>query len=585
MITTLAMLWALLLPRSAPAAPVAEAGGQLEKADSLMLVPADLSLSGHAALSTARLRRLLGAGREQGPAEWRARLDSLAAAYADLGRPFLDWREQVDSSAVPRRLASLELEEGPRLRVGRLVLDPPRPDLPDPAQELPPGTLVTGGRLEEGLRAWLERLDRGGRPLALVQPGELSLVPDEDGDWSLDLRLRLADADTVRPGRLVVLDAGTTRQRTFDRLSRLRPGAVWDPARAADARRRLLATGWFSRLEGPELCRTPQGLAWLVRAEELPAYRLDGLLAWLPEAGGGGRLGYHLSIDLANLVGTGRELQILASRPEGWSQRLRVAYREPFIGGWPVDAGLAVAQRIQDSTWVEQELALDAGWEPRPGWRLSGGLVLRGLTPDSLNGYRRAGMDASRAALWTLTLAADQRDDPRNPRRGWRAGVEETALRRRVAGLRGLPARGEDVDLHRQRVETAVWWPAGGRLVLHGLGAAGRFRGRGAPGREDQFLLGGLAGPRGARDESIRAREWVLAQVEWRLLLGPAARAALFWDHLAWRGDGPARQGLQGRGAALVLPVRQGQLEVQYALTPGIPWRQGLLHVRVLTRF
>jgi outer membrane protein assembly factor BamA len=573
-----AFLLALLLPHVLPAA-----------ADSLLAVSPTLELRGHREWSTQRLRRLLGAGQTLDPRRWQERLDSLALVYAEAGRPFLDWTLQVDSTATPPRLLVLELDEGPRLVMGRLWLDPPRPELPDPALDLPPGAVLRDGRLEEGLRAWLQRLAARGRPLAQLQIREITLAPGpgaEASELSLDLRAALADADTIRPGRLVVLDAGLTRQLTFERLARLKAGAPYDPARVADARRRLLATGWFSTLEGPALCRTPDGLAWLLRAEELPSYRFDGLLAWLPgRSGEAGRLGYHFSLDLANLMGTGRAMEILASRPEGWSQQVRVAYREPFVLGWPVDAAFSLGQRVQDSTWVEQELGLALGWEPRPGWRLSGALLRRDLAPDSLNGYHGAGIDASRALEWRLGGGIDRRDDPRNPRLGWRAAAEEALVQRRTESLRGLSPRGADLDLHRQRFEGAVWLPAGRRQVAHVAVGAGRFRGSDVPGREDQFLLGGLAGPRGTRDEGIRAREWVLLQLEWRLLLGPAARAALFWDGLLWRDDALTRHETQGRGAALVLPIRQGQLELQYALPPGSAWREGLLHVRLINRF
>jgi outer membrane protein assembly factor BamA len=565
---------------------------QAAAGDSLA-VPAELRLEGQRQTSTLRLRRLLGAGETLEAGAWRARLDSLARLYEELGHPFLEARAQVDSSAQPPRLLLLELDEGPRLVMGRLELDPPRSGLPDPARDLPPGSTLTTARLEEGLRAWLGRLAAQGRPLAVLHLKELALapMPEERGQarLALDLRAALADADTVRPGRLVVLDEGLTRQRTFERLARLAPGRPYDPRRAEDARRRLLATGWFSRLEGPLLCATPQGPAWLLRAGELPAYRFDGLLAWLPGQGGAeGRLAYHASLELANLMGTGRELRVLASRPEGLSQELKVAYREPFVAGWPLDAGVHVRQRVQDSSWVELEAGLELGWEPRPGLRLRLGALSRELAPDSLNGYWRAGVDASRAGELVLGLEIDQRDDPRNPRRGWRAGLEEALLRRRLSSLHGLPPRGKDLALRRQVFQAGLWLPLPGLQVCYGAAGAGRLSGRGGgqvPGREDLFLLGGAAGPRGSRDESIRVREWALGTLEWRLLLGPVSRVALFWDALSWRDTALVTHLSQGRGAALVLPVRQGQLELQYALAPGLRWREGLLHVRMVTRF
>jgi outer membrane protein assembly factor BamA len=295
-------------------------------------------------------------------------------------------------------------------------------------------------------------------------------------------------------------------------------------------------------------------------------------------------LAYHLDLTLANLAGSGRELHVLASRPEGWSQELRLSYREPFLFSWPLDAGLDVRQRVQDSTWVELEVGVDTGWEPLPGWRVELGVSLQDLAPDSLNGYWLAGVDASQARRARLTLKADQRDDPRNPRRGWKALLEESWIQRDLSPLLGLPPRGRDLDLRRQTLQAWSWLPLGHNQVLATGAGAGRFQGQ-APGLEDEFRLGGQDGPRGWREQSIRARQWGLGQLEWRYLLGPAARTALFWDWLLWRDAAGVTHRGQGRGGALVLPVRQGQLDLQYALQPGQRWREGLLHVRVVTRF
>ncbi len=580
-------LWlGTVLPGAAGWAQLAEPGAPAEP-DSVW-IRAELPVRGQRLLSTLRVRRVLGTGRVD-RRTWSQRLDSLAGLYEELGHPLAEATAGGTTLGRSWRLDSLVIHEGPRLVMGRLELEPPLPGAPDPGLELPAGRTLSQGRLQEGLRAWLGRLDAQGRPLATLVLDELSLQPvaghPPTERLALHLRGHVSDADTVRPGRLVVLDRGLTRRTTFERLTRLPAGAAWDPRRVENARRRLLATGWFARLEGPALGRTPEGLAWWLRAEELPAYRFDGLLGWLPgRDGGSGRLAYHLDLTLANLAGTGRELHMLASRPEGVSQELLLEYHQPFLLRWPLDAGLQIRQRVQDSTWVELELGVEAGWEPVPGWRLEAGLGLQDLAPDSLNGYWLAGVDASQARRARLGLRLDQRDDPRNPRRGWRAELEESWIQRRLSTLQGLPARGSDSDLRRQRLLAWVWLPLGRSQVL-ALGAgAGRFQGQ-APGVEDEFHLGGQDGPRGWREESIRARQWGLGQLEWRYLLGPAARTALFWDWLLWRDAADQAHTGQGRGAALVLPVRQGQLDLQYALQPGQRWREGLLHVRVVTRF
>lgn len=553
-------------------------------ADSLW-VEAELQIRGHHLFSTAMLRRMLHAGHAQSLEQWQARADSLAALYAREARPFLDLRWTVDSTGQRPRLMQLELEEGPQLILGQLRVDGLEEGMPSPLRDLPPRRVLRQGVLEEGLREWLSRLDQQGMALASVQVTDFTLVPEGEDQVALDLVLRLTHGGILRPGPLLAQGNMLTRTLTLERLTGLQEGESWSPTRVAEARRRLMATGWFRTVSGPGLCRTPQGLRWHVRVEEAPAYRFDGLAAWLPDRSGRGRWGYHVNLELANLLGTGRELAVLASRPEGWSQDLHLRYTEPFLGGLPLSASLSLRQRVQDSTWVEQRVTGSLRWQTGQG--LSLGVAVEGavLSPDSLNGYLGAGMDASRLWEGRMEVELDRRDEGRNPRKGWQASLQEARVRRSYRPLGDLPARHGNLDLRRQHLRAAAYLPFGSFQVLQVGGGAGRVTGPREPGMEDLMALGGVWGPRGSREESLRSREWVLVQGEWRLLLGPASRAALFWDMLRWWDRGLEAHTTQGRGAALVLPVRQGQLDLQYALPLGARWREGLLHVRLVTRF
>lgn len=553
-------------------------------ADSLW-VAEELSINGHRLFSTATIKRVLHAGEAQSLDQWKTRTDSLAALYALEARPFLDLRMAVDSTGRWPRLMQLVVEEGPQLVLGQLRVEGLEEGMPSPHRDLPSHRVLRQGVLEEGLREWLSRLDQQGMALASVQVTDFTLVPEGEDQVALDLVLRLSHGEILRPGPLLAQGNTLTRILTLERLTGLKEGEAWNPIRLAEARRRLVATGWFRSVEGPGLCRTPQGLRWHVQVEEAPAYRFDGLAAWLPDRSGKGRWGYHVNLELANLMGTGRELAVLASRPEGWSQELHLRYTEPFVGGLPLSASLALRQRVQDSTWVEQRVSGGIRWQAGQG--LSLGLAVEGavLSPDSLNGYLGAGMDASRLWEGRVEVELDRRDDGRNPRKGWQASLQEARVRRRYRALGALPARHEDLELRRQQLRAAAYLPMGTYQVLQVAGGAGRVTGPREPGVEDLMTLGGVTGPRGSREESLRSREWILAQGEWRLLLGPASRAALFWDMLRWWDRGLVAHNTQGRGVALVLPVRQGQLEVQYALPLGARWREGLLHVRLVTRF
>lgn len=581
-------LWLSLLLALPVVAASGEGGAAPTLTGSLVHVDGQLECSGQRIFSTRRLRARLGAGGTVDTASWRGKLDSLALAYAERGHPLLavEVLELAPDRDGPRLLA-LRLDEGPRLVFGEIrVRGHEGLLLPDPARDLPPGRTATAASLAEGLDAWLRRLEAEGRPLSRLRLRDVEVWPDENdpGLLRLDLDYDLDRTGEWRPLEIRLEGLRTARPEAVRRLARLEAGQLHDPRRLKEARRRLLASGWFEQVEGPLLAQGAQGPALLLRLEEAPSYRFDALAGLLPPRGDEttGRLSFHLQLDFDNLLGTGRELHLLASRPDGISQRLDVGYREPFLFGWPLGASAELEQRLQDSSWVELGVSGGLDWEPLPGLLLGAGAGLRELNPDSLNGWVARGVERSVSRLTRLSLSFDGRDDPRNPRQGWSATLGSEWQNRRPQPYRGLPPLSVARTLLRRRAELKLWWPLSSRWVLHPALKVGQVS-AGAP-VEERLTLGGGAGPRGLREDEIRAEDYGLFQLELRYLLGPAARVALFGDWARFGADG-TRGSRRGLGAGLVLPTRLGQVELQYAVADDRTWEEGLIHVRLIARF
>ncbi len=546
----------------------------------LQISPA-LVIEGNQRLSTRQILKRLQPGNQLDSLGWLARRDSLQQWAARQALPMMELRDTWHLGILQK----LQISEGPLLVMGQLRLQGLEDGLPQPDEFLKPGTLLAQGRLQLALSAWLEDLGRLGRPLTRIVFTDFQLVP-EDNRLLLDLEGRLIDAEEIYPGPLLITSPFSTREKTFKALTRLKEGERYNPQALRRARSRLLATGWFEDLTGPALCRTKEGLAWYLKGSERPFYHIDGMLGWLPGTGDeSGRLAYHGLLELDNLAGSGRSLHLLASKPDGESQKLALRYEEPFLFSTPLGASIEIQQSSRDSSWVELglETRLFAEWLPG----VSTALLLRvaELSPDSLNGYLGLGIDRSTTVEQGIELIADQRDDPRNPRRGWSARLRESRLKRRFNSLKGLPPRHPSRSLGLHQGEITSWLPLPKGFVLCNRLSGGFISGDEA-GLEDYFELGGVSGPRGTLDRSIRSSRYAMLQSELRYLLGPKSRIGLFWDHLRWslpEMDGYRKQ--NGRGLSLVLPVRQGQLEVIYANTPDEALNEGTLHVRLARTF
>jgi outer membrane protein assembly factor BamA len=545
-----------------------------------LVIPASLPVDGLSFFSTTDLHRTLQIGSKTTESEWNLRLQTLAGNAASQG--FLAFECEA-TMAEGGRIEHLQIMEGPRAHMGELQID----EWPE-SLTLPlawhGGAPLTDEALANSFAELLNTLDHDGRPFALLRILELQWRSDDNKLW-LDLHCRLEHADPEVidavhfPGELL------SRPQTLLRLSHLKPGQLYDPDRLRDARRRLLSRDWFHEVQEPALCRCPEGTGLLVVVKEKPAYHFDGNLAYLPpnQNDDKGRLAYRFLLDLDNLLGTGRELHIEASRPDGLSQDLSLAYREPFIGGLPVGLGLAIDQDIQDSSWVRRQLEFALDVEPVGGVILTTALRFREILPDSLNGFLRLGIDHSVSRSFSAGVTVDRRDNPLNPRRGSWASLAIENQNRESRDFRGLSSLLPDLQIRRQEAHLKGWFPLYKQWVAFAHLGLGRLDGDEAP-LEEQFELGGTMGPRAYRDASLRGQEWWLLQAEARFLLGPASRLAIFWDTL-WLNPETDLQRYHGRGAAFLLPAGQQVLEFQYALAPGRAFRQGYIHLRWIARF
>ena len=94
----------------------------------------------------------------------------------------------------------------------------------------------------------------------------------------------------------------------------------------------------------------------LLRVEEGKTNTFDGIVGYAPgvNPGESGYLTGMVTVGMRNLFGTGRKMNLRWQKEDRNSQDLSVGYVEPWLFGWPVNAGVEFEQRRQDSTYVRQ---------------------------------------------------------------------------------------------------------------------------------------------------------------------------------------------------------------------------------------
>lgn len=476
----------------------------------------------------------------------------------------------------------LTVVEGPRVHWDTLLVAGKVPEGSEPsaATRLPgplpgrsgpehPRGVFDPRRFESILWSWIDLWVEEGYPFAAAIVESLVV---RDGGVRGGVRLEPGDRLTVEevafPGRTA------TRKEFLERWIRFRPGDFYSESAWADRRARLERTGLFLRVGEPRLVvREDGGLRVVIPVEEGLHNRLEGALGY---AGATESLTGFADLELGNLFGTGRRLGVHWNRLAESQTRLRLGYREPFLGPLPVGARLFVEQEDRDSTytlataeflaevWLGGDLTAFAGVEYRRS--------LIGAEPSE----RIRRVSSVVGGTW----------DSRRPLR-WQGGTVTAAFRSgesRISPPGGRPGRSmrlQRVDLEAERFARPLRrWV--GRL---GLRASGLSRQDSLPPSE-AIRIGGAGTVRGYREEQFATRRYLALQLE----AGPAVQGGRFYaffDVAWWRSFQPPPRDfdLWGAGIGLSSMTAARTIRLDFALPRGGGFSDGRIHLLLETRF
>jgi len=487
----------------------------------------------------------------------------------------------ADGGSVRR----IEVHEGPHVVIAEdslsSALNSPA-DVPD--------------RITGLLRTQAER----GHPFAEV---ELAAAREpETGHILLEMKLR--------PGPLVriagVSPTGNTVTRTEVIARELRQpvGSAYNQREVERWKRRLERMGYFETVSEPGLVwrDSSAGLADLVIAvSEGRPNRFEGVVGYQPgSAGERGQFTGLADLALGNLWGTGRLLSVRWNRPQPGTTTLDLAYREPWVAGYPVDAEGRVGIE-QRTGYALERIEMAFGGEIVPDLTMSASVGREVVRSDSLpllGGPRHRGVILRGIADY------DTRDVPQNPARGLRYHLDWSYVLRRnrvndadfvaLVGPDSWPAQ-EKVST--VRLDLEHYFPFGRAFVLalgwHGAQVTSTAR-RTSFSAADQLRLGGALSVRGYRQEQFLGDRAVWGNHEWRYRIGAASRLFAFVDVGAVRSrrtDPDTQETVSttawpvGYGVGVRARTAAGVLGIDFGWGRHDSFGQGKVHVRLETTF
>ena len=510
----------------------------------------------------------------------RELLGTLVSRLEDQG--YLDARATAawDSSA-PQRLG-IEVSEGPRQRIARVVLRAPSAgDSVTLARALGlgPGAWASPRRVGERVAQALSGVVGQGYAYALLG---VSAWEQDSAGVGLTLSGGLGPRVTITEVRFPGL--AVTQRRVVEKAMGRLVGVPYNPSAAEEARGRLAQLGLFRSVawEGLE-GEGDWSRGHLVYRVEEPRYnRFEGAVGSQGDAGVVGLA----NLELGNLLGTGRATRL------GWESRghgvtlFSARYAEPLFLGAPLRLEGALEQQVEDTLYVRTR------WGGRARYALGGQDRVEAGYEEERVVAAHAEVEEAQLQSTIFALERDARDRPAAPRRGSRVRVEASqtfkAEHLRPPGRR--TARASAVELQSEWHHPLAG-TAGLAVEVH---AAGRFSSQRVLPRFERYALGGAQSLRGFDEGQFRVDRYALSRAEWRWFLGAsAARAFLFWDH-AWSaaremspagGDRLEVSSRDGLGFGLRLEAAGGLVGLDYGLAAGRPPVEGKIHLQLVTTF
>ncbi len=522
----------------------------------------------------------------------------LLQGYADYGMPYaridsLTYRVAPDSSGAT---VQIFIREGEEVRMGPLNLtgvDSVQNAATKSRFNTRSGQRVNTPALEEDLDDALEQWENKGYPFSRFDLKSATLDSTDTKHAALGLTFQPLLGPQLLLKEIQIEGNTVTKREVILREIRIRPGDVYDREKVADIPARLMKLGYFEQVDEPDVfLASGNAGGLLLRLKEGNSSRFDGVLGYNPATTS--EKGYFtglIDISLGNLLGTGRSLLAHWQKRDRRSQDAKFHYREPWVAGFPINIGFGFEQLIQDTTYIQRELALDITLPLSENLSAIAQLSREETTPDSL-GSNLLGIPRSRTLNAAIGLDYDTRDDHINPRRGIYYHTDVRAGKKRNLGPESLIEELElkkNVDNKQVSLIMEFYAPLLKRQVL-----AFGLQGRQIQSNEkyipipDQFRMGGAKSLRGYREDQFRGSSVAWVNLEYRYILGRRSRVFLFCDggyFFSEDRSGKIEAYKVGYGFGIRLETGLGIMGIDYGLGEGDSLFNGKVHVGLINEF
>jgi len=533
-------------------------------------------------------------------------MKSLLTTLAEQGYYFaeVDSVTQDYSSDSSKAEITVYLQEGERLFLNSVVFED-EVDFISAEQSVknfPRGGRIDQNRLHQAIEDCLLEGEIQGYAFYNLAIKDYRIVEERDS-YKLDITFIRVPGPQVTLQGVEVTGNKITRNSYIIRETRLKAGKLFTPQALDRARTHLQQTRLFKQVKPIDILSYQDGYRALVEVEEKRFNSLDGAVGYVP--GGNDTKGYWTGLmDIAfnNLFGSGRQWAIYWRQPSRNSQDLSLKYKEPWIGGLPLDASINFQQSVRalsnitgvpsGDRYLNRGLELKGYFSLSENITISGGVNQTETIPDSLSRYV-AGIPHSLSRGLIAGVTIDNRDEPLNPRQGYYYSTTASVADKKnyVPPSSEIPATaGENrVTFELEAAHTvASYLTLLSRINLKYL----KSPQRNLPVSE-LFYFGGANSMRGYREEQFYGNMVAYSNWELRWIIGKYSRIFLFndWGYHERRTSDQSGDATLHRwwhysyGAGVAFETEVGIFGIDYGIAEGSSPATGMFHFRLRNEF
>lgn|GEM_PF-7003742 len=545
----------------------------------------ELRITGNHQFSRKEILALISWNRiSAGPApqETQRALTRLKEAYHSRG--FFEIRATLTRSDSSGPV--LRINEGPRYRIGWVLITGVEPhEAADLRKQM---RLKEGGpfdsrKVEYAIRSLLDYLGNRGYLAARVEL--VNITPDAH-TRTVSLAFRVLRGKRIRFRKLRTDSLRHTNLLFLQQLLRLHPGEILTLSRITEVEQRARKIDYLDWSGAIQVILVGDSLADLyLPFRELDVVRADGALGYNPPtAARKGFLSGTVDFRMISPFGKGKQFWAYWSRrtPESQEMRFQLRFLRPL--GLPAGLHLRFEQILQDTLFVRRNTAILLETE-----FFRQATVILGFRGEQVIADSAArihmGLPSSSATGVTAELQIDGRNRRINTTRGIFYATRVEILQKRAESRFGTIRN----RVQRIRVDLEWYRTVLAQQVLFARVHGAQVKMGDAVPVDEVFRVGGVRSIRGYREEQFWGSHILWGTLEYRFLLDPVSHFALFVDAgwIGWKKKNGRMQTHRplGYGFGLQTQTPVGLIQFYYGLARGAGFREGMVHLRISTRF